>query len=137
MLRPPCTSGSFVLSQESSPPPNPEALKFLRAYSRCGPGIKPCRPLSPRPARTKAGADTEAPEALGAETKVSCALSACSQGFLALLHPRGFWCLSVAPVLNSSCSSKALGQMCYVNREMCKYHSWLKGRNRALVPGGG
>ncbi|XP_074008331.1 enkurin domain-containing protein 1 isoform X2 [Numenius arquata] len=45
--------------QESSPPPKPEALKFLRAYSRCGPGIKPCRPLSPRPARTKAGADTE------------------------------------------------------------------------------
>ncbi|KAF1611889.1 Enkurin domain-containing protein 1, partial [Eudyptes chrysolophus] len=56
--------------QESSPPPNPEALKFLRAYSRCGPGIKPCRPLSPRPARMKAGADTEAPEALGAETKI-------------------------------------------------------------------
>ncbi|KFP56236.1 Enkurin domain-containing protein 1, partial [Cathartes aura] len=56
--------------QESSPPPNPEALKFLRAYSRCGPGIKPCRPLSPRPARTKAGAGTEAPEALGAETKI-------------------------------------------------------------------
>uniref|UniRef100_A0A8D0F6Z3 Enkurin domain containing 1 n=1 Tax=Strix occidentalis caurina TaxID=311401 RepID=A0A8D0F6Z3_STROC len=39
--------------QESSPPPNPEALKFLRAYSRCGPGIKPCRPLSPRPTRMK------------------------------------------------------------------------------------
>ncbi|NXF36024.1 ENKD1 protein, partial [Nyctibius bracteatus] len=56
--------------QESSPPPNPEALKFLRAYSRCGPGIKPCRPLSPRPARTKAEVDTEAPEALGAETKI-------------------------------------------------------------------
>ncbi|NXL54205.1 ENKD1 protein, partial [Podilymbus podiceps] len=56
--------------QESSPPPNPEALKFLRAYSRCGPGIKPCRPLSPRPARTKAGADPEAPEVLGAETKI-------------------------------------------------------------------
>uniref|UniRef100_A0A663MS28 Enkurin domain containing 1 n=1 Tax=Athene cunicularia TaxID=194338 RepID=A0A663MS28_ATHCN len=45
--------------QESSPPPNPEALKFLRAYSRCGPGIKPCRLLSPRPTRMKAGADTE------------------------------------------------------------------------------
>ncbi|NWH24336.1 ENKD1 protein, partial [Grus americana] len=56
--------------QESSPPPNPEALKFLRAYSRCGPGIKPCRPLSPRPARMKAGADTEVPAALGAETKI-------------------------------------------------------------------
>ncbi|NWX03626.1 ENKD1 protein, partial [Caloenas nicobarica] len=56
--------------QESSPPPNPEALKFLRAYSRCGPGIKPCRPLSPRPARTKAAADTAAPEVLGAETKM-------------------------------------------------------------------
>ncbi|NXL85882.1 ENKD1 protein, partial [Alectura lathami] len=53
--------------QESSPPPNPEALKFLRAYSRCGPGIKPSRPLSPSPARMKAGA---APEALGAETKI-------------------------------------------------------------------
>ncbi|KFZ62196.1 Enkurin domain-containing protein 1, partial [Podiceps cristatus] len=56
--------------QESSPPPNPEALKFLRAYSRCGPGIKPCRPLSPRPARMKAGADPEAPEVLGGETKI-------------------------------------------------------------------
>ncbi|XP_054055662.1 enkurin domain-containing protein 1 isoform X3 [Rissa tridactyla] len=56
--------------QESSPPPKPEALKFLRAYSRCGPGIKPCRPLSPRPARMKGGADTEAPEALGAETQI-------------------------------------------------------------------
>ncbi|XP_053935109.1 enkurin domain-containing protein 1 [Cuculus canorus] len=56
--------------QESCPPPNPEALKFLRAYSRCGPGIKPCRPLSPRPTRTKAGADTEAPEALSSETKL-------------------------------------------------------------------
>ncbi|KFQ76088.1 Enkurin domain-containing protein 1, partial [Phaethon lepturus] len=56
--------------QESSPSPNPEALKFLRAYSRCGPGIKPCRPLSPRLARMKAGADTEAPEALGTETKM-------------------------------------------------------------------
>ncbi|NXY49954.1 ENKD1 protein, partial [Ceuthmochares aereus] len=56
--------------QESCPPPNPEALKFLRAYSRCGPGIKPCRPLSPGPTRTKAGADTEVPEALSAETKL-------------------------------------------------------------------
>ncbi|XP_040471647.1 enkurin domain-containing protein 1 [Falco naumanni] len=56
--------------QESSPPPNPEAQKFLKAYSRCGPGIKPCRSLSPGPARTKAGADAEAPEALGAETKI-------------------------------------------------------------------
>ncbi|XP_066860660.1 enkurin domain-containing protein 1 isoform X2 [Anser cygnoides] len=56
--------------QESSPPPNPETLKFLRAYSRCGPGIKPCRPLSPNLARMKAGAGTEAPEALGAETKI-------------------------------------------------------------------
>ncbi|NXK19516.1 ENKD1 protein, partial [Arenaria interpres] len=56
--------------QESSPLPKPEALKFLRAYSRCGPGIKPCRPLSARPARTKAGADTEAPEALGNESKM-------------------------------------------------------------------
>ncbi|NXG54661.1 ENKD1 protein, partial [Hemiprocne comata] len=56
--------------QESPPPPNPEALKFLRAYSRCGPGIKPCQPLSPGPSRTKAGADTEGPEAAGAETKM-------------------------------------------------------------------
>ncbi|XP_064885244.1 enkurin domain-containing protein 1 isoform X2 [Columba livia] len=55
--------------QESSPPPNPEALKFLRAYSRCGSGIKPCRPLSPRPARTRAAADAAAPDVLGAETK--------------------------------------------------------------------
>ncbi|XP_030326271.1 enkurin domain-containing protein 1-like isoform X2 [Strigops habroptila] len=56
--------------QESSPPPNPEALKFLRAYSRCGPGIKPCRLLFPEPARMKAGADTEDPEALGVEIKM-------------------------------------------------------------------
>ncbi|XP_039577004.1 enkurin domain-containing protein 1 isoform X3 [Passer montanus] len=55
--------------QETSPPPNPEAVNFLRAYSRCGSGIKPCRPLSPRPVRAGAGADTEAPEAQGAETK--------------------------------------------------------------------
>ncbi|KFW07281.1 Enkurin domain-containing protein 1, partial [Eurypyga helias] len=56
--------------QEGSPPPNPAALKFLRAYSRCGPGIKPCRPPSPRPARTGAGTDTEAAEGLGAEVKM-------------------------------------------------------------------
>uniref|UniRef100_A0A8C9MTT6 Enkurin domain containing 1 n=1 Tax=Serinus canaria TaxID=9135 RepID=A0A8C9MTT6_SERCA len=56
--------------QETSPPPNPEAVNFLRAYSRCGSGIKPCRPLSPRPGRAKAGADTEAPEAQGTETKM-------------------------------------------------------------------
>lgn len=56
--------------QERSPPPNPEALKFLRAYSRCGPGIKPCRPLSTDLTRMKAGAGTEAPEALSAETKL-------------------------------------------------------------------
>ncbi|KFQ54289.1 Enkurin domain-containing protein 1, partial [Nestor notabilis] len=56
--------------QESSPPPNPEALKFLRAYSRCGPGIKPYRLLCPGPARMKAGADTVDPEALGVEIKV-------------------------------------------------------------------
>ncbi|NXT85587.1 ENKD1 protein, partial [Zapornia atra] len=55
--------------QESSPPPHPEAQKFLRAYSRCGPGIKPCRPLSPGPARTEARADPEAPAAPGAEAK--------------------------------------------------------------------
>ncbi|XP_071613381.1 enkurin domain-containing protein 1 [Heliangelus exortis] len=56
--------------QESSLPPNLESLKFLRAYSRCGPGIKPCRLPSPRPASTKAGADEEALEARGAETKI-------------------------------------------------------------------
>ncbi|NXU90699.1 ENKD1 protein, partial [Xiphorhynchus elegans] len=55
--------------QETSPPSNPEAVKFLRAYSRCGSGIKPCRLLSPRPVRAKAEAVTEAPEAQGAETK--------------------------------------------------------------------
>ncbi|OXB58505.1 hypothetical protein ASZ78_009070 [Callipepla squamata] len=43
--------------QEGSPPPNPEALKFLRAYSRCGPGIRPSRPLSPSSACTKSGAE--------------------------------------------------------------------------------
>uniref|UniRef100_A0A8C5T4R6 Enkurin domain containing 1 n=1 Tax=Malurus cyaneus samueli TaxID=2593467 RepID=A0A8C5T4R6_9PASS len=52
--------------QETSPAPNPEAVNFLRAYSRCGSGIKPCRPPFPRPVRAK-GADTEAPQ--GAETK--------------------------------------------------------------------
>ncbi|KGL81941.1 Enkurin domain-containing protein 1, partial [Tinamus guttatus] len=56
--------------QESSPPPIPEALKYLKAYSRCGPGIKPCRPLSPSLARMRAGADTEAAEAGGAKAKV-------------------------------------------------------------------
>ncbi|NXF02894.1 ENKD1 protein, partial [Smithornis capensis] len=56
--------------QETSPPPNPEAAKFLRAYSRCGSGIKPCKLLSPRPLRAKAEANTEAPEAQGAETKL-------------------------------------------------------------------
>ncbi|XP_009077330.1 PREDICTED: enkurin domain-containing protein 1 [Acanthisitta chloris] len=56
--------------QESSPPPNPEAMKLLRAYSRCGPGVKPCRSLSPGPVRAKAGADTEVPEEQSAETKV-------------------------------------------------------------------
>ncbi|XP_027749773.1 enkurin domain-containing protein 1 isoform X1 [Empidonax traillii] len=55
--------------QETSPPPNPEAGKFLRAYSRCGSGIKPCRLLSPRPVRAKS-ADTETPEAQGAESKI-------------------------------------------------------------------
>uniref|UniRef100_A0A8C5T3I2 Enkurin domain containing 1 n=1 Tax=Malurus cyaneus samueli TaxID=2593467 RepID=A0A8C5T3I2_9PASS len=53
--------------QETSPAPNPEAVNFLRAYSRCGSGIKPCRPPFPRPVRAK-GADTEAPQ--GAETKM-------------------------------------------------------------------
>ncbi|NXG01021.1 ENKD1 protein, partial [Sakesphorus luctuosus] len=56
--------------QETSSPPNPEAVKFLRAYSRCGSGIRPCRLLSPRPVRVKAEADAEAPEAQGAETKI-------------------------------------------------------------------
>ncbi|NXH21550.1 ENKD1 protein, partial [Bucco capensis] len=56
--------------QENSPAPNPEAMQFLRAYSRCGPGIRPCRSASPGPARTKAAADTQAPEALGAESKM-------------------------------------------------------------------
>ncbi|XP_071423298.1 enkurin domain-containing protein 1 [Pithys albifrons albifrons] len=55
--------------QETSSPPNPEAVKFLRAYSRCGSGIRPCRLLSPRPIRVKAQADAEAPEAQG-ETKI-------------------------------------------------------------------
>lgn len=68
------------LSQETSPSPNPEAVNFLRAYSRCGSGIKPCRPLSPRPVRAKAGADTEAPEAQGAENKVSYTLTAAIPG---------------------------------------------------------
>ncbi|NWI85367.1 ENKD1 protein, partial [Pitta sordida] len=56
--------------QETSPPPNPEAAKFLRAYSRCGSGIKPCQLPSPRPLRAKAEADTEVPEAQGAATKI-------------------------------------------------------------------
>ncbi|XP_061863766.1 enkurin domain-containing protein 1 [Colius striatus] len=56
--------------QETSPPPNAEAVKFLRAYSRCGPGIRPCRPLSPRPEGTRAGGDAGAAEALAANTKM-------------------------------------------------------------------
>ncbi|KFW92896.1 Enkurin domain-containing protein 1, partial [Phalacrocorax carbo] len=113
--------------QESSPPPNPEALKFLRAYSRCGPGIKPCRPLSPRPARTKAGADAEAPEALGAETKVSCILTACSQGFLVLIHCRGFWHLSVAPALSFSCVLLKCWLLEQKHREQEEYNTKQKG----------
>ncbi|XP_032302968.1 enkurin domain-containing protein 1 isoform X3 [Coturnix japonica] len=56
--------------QESSPPPHPEAVKFLRAYSRCGPGIRPGRPPSPSPASMKAAASTESLQVLGAETKL-------------------------------------------------------------------
>ncbi|XP_030313907.1 enkurin domain-containing protein 1 isoform X2 [Calypte anna] len=68
--RPCISSHPQTIVLESSLPPNLESLKFLRAYSRCGPGIKPCRLPSPRPASTKAGADEEALEARGAETKI-------------------------------------------------------------------
>ncbi|NXF88305.1 ENKD1 protein, partial [Eubucco bourcierii] len=54
--------------EESCPPPHPQALNFLRAYSGCGPGIKPCRSLSLRPARSKMGA--EAAETAAAEAKL-------------------------------------------------------------------
>uniref|UniRef100_A0A8C0UIC5 Enkurin domain containing 1 n=1 Tax=Cyanistes caeruleus TaxID=156563 RepID=A0A8C0UIC5_CYACU len=97
--------------QETSPPPNPEAVNFLRAYSRCGSGIKPCRPLSPRPVRAKAGADTETPEAQGAETKKSCGGGAVSgevpQGLAKFLLCQGFCCISW-PDEHPTCFSSAL-----------------------------
>nr|XP_056718806.1 enkurin domain-containing protein 1 [Euleptes europaea] len=43
--------------QENSVSPNSEAQKFLRAYSRCGTGIHPRRPLSQNPAQLRATAD--------------------------------------------------------------------------------
>ncbi|XP_054856819.1 enkurin domain-containing protein 1 isoform X2 [Eublepharis macularius] len=39
--------------QERSVPPNPEAQSFLRAYSRCGTGIHPRRPLAQNPAQLR------------------------------------------------------------------------------------
>ncbi|KAM7146446.1 enkurin domain-containing protein 1 isoform 2-T2 [Macrochelys suwanniensis] len=56
--------------QESSPPPNPESQKFLRAYSRCGSGVQPRRSLSPSPAKTRAVTDTEAAGAQRTDAKI-------------------------------------------------------------------
>ncbi|XP_039359765.1 enkurin domain-containing protein 1 isoform X3 [Mauremys reevesii] len=56
--------------QESSPPPNPESQKFLRAYSRCGSGLQPRRSLSPSPAKTRVVTDTEAAGAQRTDAKI-------------------------------------------------------------------
>lgn len=50
-----------------------------------------------------------------------------SQGFLALVRCSCFELFM--------CSSKALGQMCYMNEEIYKYRFWLKERTRAWVTG--
>uniref|UniRef100_A0A670IKK5 Enkurin domain containing 1 n=1 Tax=Podarcis muralis TaxID=64176 RepID=A0A670IKK5_PODMU len=44
---------------QSPSPPNPEHQRYLRAYSRCGAGIRPCRSPSPNPAQSGATADEE------------------------------------------------------------------------------
>lgn len=84
---------SLCISQESSPPQNPESQKFLRAYSRCGSGVQPRRSLSPSPAKTRAVTDTEAAGAPHTDAKVrDCApLAPCS------------WCSRIAP---ASCSAQ-------------------------------
>ncbi|XP_061449649.1 enkurin domain-containing protein 1 [Rhineura floridana] len=56
--------------QECPVPPNPEAQKFLRAYSRCGTGIHPRRSPSPNPARSRATAETSAAESPNGNVKI-------------------------------------------------------------------
>ncbi|NXI28556.1 ENKD1 protein, partial [Sterrhoptilus dennistouni] len=107
--------------QETSPPPNPEAVNFLRAYSRCGSGIKPCRPLSPRPVRAKAGADTEASEAQGAETKMQ--LEGRSVDFI-----RHNACTAKRAPLRRSQSLQALAELLeHKHREQEEYNTKQKG----------
>ncbi|XP_060109753.1 enkurin domain-containing protein 1 [Heteronotia binoei] len=57
--------------QENAGPPNPEAQRFLRAYSRCGPGIHPCRPLSQNSAQLGATADAATAPVPGGNVKTS------------------------------------------------------------------
>uniref|UniRef100_A0A8D0G764 Enkurin domain containing 1 n=1 Tax=Sphenodon punctatus TaxID=8508 RepID=A0A8D0G764_SPHPU len=56
--------------QESSSPPRAESQKFLKAYSRCGSGIKPHRSLSPSPTQMRATAEAEAVQAQSCGTKM-------------------------------------------------------------------
>nr|XP_028595585.1 enkurin domain-containing protein 1 [Podarcis muralis]XP_028595586.1 enkurin domain-containing protein 1 [Podarcis muralis] len=55
--------------QESPSPPNPEHQRYLRAYSRCGAGIRPCRSPSPNPAQSGATADAAAAESQNGSVK--------------------------------------------------------------------
>ncbi|XP_042294206.1 enkurin domain-containing protein 1 isoform X2 [Sceloporus undulatus] len=57
--------------QEGPIHPNPEAQKYLRAYSRCGTGFHPRRSMSPNRTQSRATVDTAAaPEAQNNSTKV-------------------------------------------------------------------
>ncbi|XP_048371119.1 enkurin domain-containing protein 1 [Sphaerodactylus townsendi] len=55
--------------QESSVPPNSEAQRFLRAYSRCGTGIHPRRLLSQNPVQSRATTDSATPPVPGGNVK--------------------------------------------------------------------
>uniref|UniRef100_H9G4Z0 Enkurin domain-containing protein n=1 Tax=Anolis carolinensis TaxID=28377 RepID=H9G4Z0_ANOCA len=56
--------------QEGPISPNPEAQKYLRAYSRCGTGIHPRRSVSPNQTQSKETVDiAAAPEAQGHNSK--------------------------------------------------------------------
>ncbi|XP_077165593.1 enkurin domain-containing protein 1 [Paroedura picta] len=57
--------------QEGSVSPNPEAQRFLRAYSRCGTGIHPRRPLAPNPAQLRATVDATTVPVPGGNVKTS------------------------------------------------------------------
>ncbi|XP_062997298.1 enkurin domain-containing protein 1 [Elgaria multicarinata webbii] len=56
--------------QEDPIPPNPEAQRYLRAYSRCGTGIHPRRSTSPNCARLSATADAAATQAQNGNVEI-------------------------------------------------------------------